>query len=426
LENLSTMSRRFLHSLTAALSLVAVTGLTACGGGSGNTGSTIGPTPKVNNTAPLVVDAGPSGAGAVNTLYTTVKICQHGSTSHCQTIDHVQVDTGSVGLRVLSGALTLSGLTPETDAAGNNLLECAQFADGYAWGPIAVADVTIGGLTASAVPIQIIGEAAYAGWEPAACSTGLTAENTVADFGANALLGIGPFLQDCGSNCASTNTLPTASALYYTCVAARNCTQVAVATSTQVLNPVALFPQDNNGIAIQLPAVTAPGAVSATGTLYFGIATEDNNGLGAGVRLLALDGTGAFADTAYNGQHYPNTSFIDSGSNAYYFPDATIPTCANAEYARFYCPGATVALSASIVGQGTNPNTAQIAFVIDDAATLFTKYTSYNLLPSLAGPAGALATFDWGLPFFYGRTTFEAFENATVSNVSSAGPWVGW
>ena len=85
-----------------------------------------------------------------------------------------------------------------------------------------------------------------------------------------------------------------------------------------------------------------------------------------------------------------------------------------------------MSLTATIVGQGTNANSQQVTFVIDDAATLFSKYTSYAALPTLAGPAGSLATFDWGLPFFYGRTTFEAFENATVSNVSSTGPWVGW
>ena len=419
------MPSRFLHSLTVSLSLVATLLLTACGGGGNSTtGGNVTPPPPVNNTAPLVIDSGPAGVGAVNTLYTTIKICQHGSASNCQTIDHVQVDTGSIGLRVLSGALTLTGLTAQTDSTGRNILECAQFADGYAWGPIAVADITLGGLTASSVPIQIIGEAAYAGWEPSACSAGLKPENTIADFGANALLGIGPFLQDCGSNCASNATLPSTSALYYTCTAAQTCTQIAVPITAQVLNPVALFPQDNNGIAIKLPAVTAPGAASATGTLFFGIATQTNNSLPSGVTLFALDGTGAFADTVYNGQHFANTSFIDSGSNAYYFPDATLATCAS--YAGFYCAGATVSLSASIVGQGTNPNSQQVAFVIDDAATLFSKYTSYSVLPTLAGPAGSLATFDWGLPFFYGRTTFEAFENATVSNVTSTGPWVGW
>ena len=420
------MPTRFTHALTASLSLLATVLLAACGGGGSTgtgTGGNVTPTPTVNNTAPLVVDGGPAGNSA-NTLFTTIKLCQHGSTSKCQTIDHVQVDTGSIGLRVLSGALTLSGLAAETDSTGANVLECAQFADGYVWGPIAVVDVTVGGLTAPSVPIQIVGEAAYAGWEPAACSTGLKPENTVADFGANAILGVGPFLQDCGSNCASATTLPSTSALYYTCTAAQACTQIAVATTAQVLNPVALFPQDNNGIAIKLQAVAAPGAATATGTLFFGIATETNNALPSGVTLFAVDGTGAFADTVYNGQHYTNTSFIDSGSNAYYFPDSTIATCAS--YSGFYCPGATVSLSASIVGQGPNANTQQVAFAIDDAATLFTTHMSYTALPTLAGPAGSLATFDWGLPFFYGRTTFEAFENATVSNVSSTGPWVGW
>ena len=39
---------------------------------------------------------------AVNILYVNVTICAPGSTTNCQTIDHVQVDTGSQGLRILS------------------------------------------------------------------------------------------------------------------------------------------------------------------------------------------------------------------------------------------------------------------------------------------------------------------------------------
>src|SRR5579862_3009903 len=63
------------------------------------------------NTLPVVVDAGPSGLVAqnivaANTLYATVTICTPGSTSACQTIDHVQVDTGSIGLRIIQEAMS--------------------------------------------------------------------------------------------------------------------------------------------------------------------------------------------------------------------------------------------------------------------------------------------------------------------------------
>jgi len=55
------------------------------------------------NTLAVTVDPGPAAAaGAVNTLYTTVTICAPGSTTECQTIDHVQVDTGSTGSRAMA------------------------------------------------------------------------------------------------------------------------------------------------------------------------------------------------------------------------------------------------------------------------------------------------------------------------------------
>ena len=73
------------------------------GGGSGGTGTT---TPA-SNVASVVVSAGPAGVNAINTLYTTVTVCVPGTTT-CQTIDNIQVDTGSYGLRLLSPVLTLS------------------------------------------------------------------------------------------------------------------------------------------------------------------------------------------------------------------------------------------------------------------------------------------------------------------------------
>ena len=54
----------------------------------------------VNNVLPIVVDAGPTGNYA-NGAFATVTVCAPG-TSSCQTIDHVLVDTGSVGLRLLA------------------------------------------------------------------------------------------------------------------------------------------------------------------------------------------------------------------------------------------------------------------------------------------------------------------------------------
>src|SRR5215471_8245859 len=110
--------------------------LAGCGGGGGGGGNnssggggTTPPTPTpVNNTQPVTIDAGSSGFP--NLLFTSVTICAPGASTNCQTIDHIQVDTGSTGLRIISSVLspTLS-LPQQNDAAGNAIVECAQFSD---------------------------------------------------------------------------------------------------------------------------------------------------------------------------------------------------------------------------------------------------------------------------------------------------------
>ena len=81
--------------------------LVACGG-KGSTlsggGSTNQIAPPGSNVATVVVNAGPAG-NDVNTLFTSVTICVPGSTTSCQTIDDIEIDTGSSGFRVLASAL---------------------------------------------------------------------------------------------------------------------------------------------------------------------------------------------------------------------------------------------------------------------------------------------------------------------------------
>ena len=123
------------NSMALLLSLV-----TACGGGGNSVPTPTTPTPEpvLNNMLGVTVDSGPVGTGTnVNRLYAAVKICQPG-TSQCQTIDHVLVDTGSSGFRLLSNAMALGlNLNRLTGAGGQPLLNCAQFVDNsFAWGPV--------------------------------------------------------------------------------------------------------------------------------------------------------------------------------------------------------------------------------------------------------------------------------------------------
>jgi len=109
----------------------------SCGGGGGDSpslSSTSGGTGTVTPSANVVsvtVGAGPAGVNAINTLYTTVTVCVP-NTATCQTIDNIQVDTGSYGLRLIAGALSLT-LPVATAASGGGLVECTLFEDGYSW-----------------------------------------------------------------------------------------------------------------------------------------------------------------------------------------------------------------------------------------------------------------------------------------------------
>jgi hypothetical protein len=403
------------------LAVTMVAAFSACGGsGLAPSGGGGTPTPPSGaNVQPVTVDNGPaalaSTAPTVNTLYTSVTVCEPNTTT-CQTIDHIQVDTGSYGLRVIGSVLTGVSLPAVVDSAHATLAECTPFVDGSSWGPLRQADIKISGEVAMAQTIQVIGDASGPAI-PAGCSG--TPENTVATFGANGILGIGPFIQDCGAGCATQVT----GNPYWACTsnAAASCAQTTVPTSSQVSNPVAAFPTDNNGISIQLPAVASAGAASVSGSLVFGIDTQSNNGLGNATVIGLNASTGALT-TQYNGSAL-TTSFIDSGSNGYFFADSTIPACP--DNAAFFCPTATLNLTATL--QGVNGTSATATFSIANADNLFAGNSAIAALSNLGGPVsatsgfGATDVFDWGLPFYFGRTVFTAIEQHTTTGGS--GPY---
>jgi hypothetical protein len=407
--------------IAALIGMLCVVG---CGGGGSSVSSGgSGTTPTGTNVQPVTVDSGPSGLAAnspaVNTLYTTLTICVPGTTT-CQDIDHVQVDTGSSGLRIISSVLTLS-LPLQMDASGNVIAECVHFVDGSSWGPLRQADVKISGEVASNLDVHIMGDSAYQTIPTGCVGTGKTAENTVAAFGANGILGVGPFMQDCGPACVQAG-----GATYYTCASSTTCTDSGMALAMQITNPVTAFAADNNGVIIELPAVSST-AASVSGSLIFGIGTQGNNGL-ASAKVVTLDANGALT-TTYKSQTL-GQSFIDSGSNAYYFPDSTIAVCAASTHAPgFFCPGTTLSLSATLAG--ANGVSSSINFSVADANGLFSTNATVAAAVSLAAPSTSVSadgstfngaqTFDWGLPFYFGRNVYTAIENKNTS--AGTGPY---
>jgi hypothetical protein len=366
------------------------------------------------NVVAVTVDPGPQNIGYVDGIFASVTFCVPGGTD-CQTIDHLLVDTGSVGVRVLESELTLA-LPDATGAAGQLLVECMPFVDGTAWGPIKTADVKIGGEIATGLPIQLIGEKAFT--LPSACTgTPITDFESLA---ANGILGVGSFLQDCGTPCAQPARSASNPGLYFTCSGQTGpCAVASVPVAQQVAHPVAAFPEDNNGVIIQLPSLPEGGAFSVPGLLVFGIGTQANNGLG-GAKVFPLDAVG-FMGTAFPVGGPTYTSYIDSGSNGLFFLNTAttkLKLCGS-KAKDFYCPSVTTNLSATILG--SDGTSADVSFRVANAINLDLCSFAFD---ALAGPMPGFPTdprvpgFDWGLPFFFGRSVYTAIENrAAEGNV---------
>lgn len=416
------------------------------------------------NVAPLAVNAGPVPSNPqTNVAYTTVQVCTPGSTTSCVTIPNVAVDTGSSGLRIPASLLstlnlpnvTLSTSTPATGGS------------------------TSSSELASSVPIHVMGDTSIPTGSsiPTTCSqvptgTGSTTtgteEDSVAALGANGLLGVGNYQYDCDfvgnlNPCTSSTTLPPGT--YYTCTST-SCTASAVPAAQQVRNPVSLF-TDNNGVILELQAVTTGvGAATASGSMFFGIGTQTNNGLSSSAVVLPLDPSindpawGGFT-TVFNNVSYPNStennlllansgntigtvgSFLDSGSNGIFFldqPTSGIADCSSSSGEKFfYCPGSTQSFP-SVTNKAFNGNVSPAPFSVTSAITLFSG--SNTAFSDLAGPntpqnpgnpsslqQAADGYFDWGLPFFYGRNVYTAIQGVTPPSTPAsgvavpAGPW---
>jgi hypothetical protein len=416
--------------------------LNACGGGGGGGSSSPAPAPSAavtptpaacsaiatvaTNAQTLCVGGGPTGE-FTNVVMTSVTVCQPGTTN-CVVIPNVQVDTGSSGLRLLRSELggLATTLPAVTDAANANVPygECGSFADGIVWGTLASADVKLAGETASNIPIQIILDNVTTPAVPADCSDQGTAEDSQTALGANGIIGVGLFLQDCGAACVSNSTFTLNNQLiaqYYDCPTNGTCTPAAIPLASQVPNPVSAFTQDNNGVILQIPAIPDTGVASAAATIFFGIGTESNNVL-KGTLINATvtnDAAGVFTAN-YAGTSYAD-SFLDSGSSAYFVNTSSIPDCASGSPASAYlCPGATSSISLqqpSITVTSSNGASLATTVKIANANFLFAQANASSLFDfdDLGAPAGTTLpnAFDFGVPFFFGKTVFTGFQNGT-------------
>jgi hypothetical protein len=328
------------------------------------------------------------------------------------------LDTGSAGVRVLASALgpALAGSLPAQTGATDDptraaaISQCANFASGYTWGSVKRADVTIGAKLAGNLPVQVIGDGANA-TPPDCASRGVSDIGSVAQLGANGVVGIGSAVRD--FPLAAQYVLP---ATYYYCPSTGSCTSTRVPLDTQIMNPVAEFTTDNNGTIIRLPALQPGGQASATGELVFGIGTQQNNGLPSSANIIPLDSNGFFA-TAYKGSTFGN-GVIDSGSNTTIFRDTAIPFDAWGRYT----PSTTLSLSAVLKPTGSAATSATVPFQVANTASLLSG--TYAALDNIASYTSVSSYFIWGLPFFFGRSLYTALNGSQAG--SQSGPFVAF
>jgi hypothetical protein len=431
--------------------------LLSCGGGGGNTSLTTGNNstgPATNNSVQITASFGPNGQSGgplgpvLNVLTTTVTVCKPGTLT-CAAIDNVIVDTGSIGLRLVPSAVSSVGLSPITSSAGNALEECIQYGDtSVSWGPIELADVHLGGEVASNIAVQVIGPGGTPA-VPASCISQPVDPsfpnggnlNTLQELDANGILGIGNGGVDCGSFCTqSLSGNP-----YYVCPNGA-CTQTMVAASFQVqaTNPVAAFSSsDRNGVVISLPPVGSTGAGSVSGTLTFGINTQADNTMGS-VTLYAMDQCGDLPTVTFNNVAFNDTfcttgtgtsfgGFFDTGTGALNISDqatlAAVPSpiieCPSTTNGfGFYCltgGGSTTLPNIGLTGASGVGSGSISLNIFDGTALVNTHNAVFNDIgtDSVTGGTPATDFFDFGMPFFLGRTAYLSIGGVTVPNTSN-------
>ncbi len=451
------MGKRLKYAMACGMVML----MAACGGGdsttttvTGNGLNSLGLSPAVataftqtDNNLRVVVQDGPHGftfSPNANILYATVTVCIPGGNvvnpTECQTIDHVQVDTGSVGLRILASKVKSLNLpTIELTSAPSpvtNAWECFPFVIGGLWGQLAVADVVMGRQTATALPVQLIQDDTQAAVQYTSDCNKAADSNILSSasaLGSNGILGIGSTTLDCGQNCLQ-GTYTGSFIQYYSCpqgaTSSAACSAAAVQSNQQVYNPIAALPATpiryNNGVVLKMPAVTHPGAATASGEMIFGLDSTPNNTVPAsatkvylGVDFVNNLSSYLNATTQFHGITY-RSSYLDTGTNGLFFTDPTLTLCNGATW---YCPINTMNTTA-VISDGDNPssNAVGVAFQIGNVESLFS--TNNTAFSDSAGSAPVGSTsFAWGMPFFYGRNVYLSIWQQAGA---LTGPWYAW
>jgi hypothetical protein len=362
-----------------------------------------------------------------NVPYTSVKVCVPG-TNHCRVVDGIVADTGSSGLRLFASKLqfpetSVVGFTPLTTTSGGELGECFPFVASFTWGPVAQADIYMGGEIAKGAPIQIIDDLGSFASVPSACnrsgSLAPISSPTAPAAGFNGIMGVGPIPNDNSVN------------QYYSCTNG-SCTAylLPVVNPPVVPNPVTAIHNaafdgtstDYNGIGLTMNSVPEAGQAADYGNLTFGIGTESNNEPSSTVQVFQGNVDGSFAG-AIETKFGTSTiaGYLDSGTNDIAFNDSAIAQCPSntPPNGPWYCAAPVATLSAVNEGSTGTPVSLPVNFTVGNAEQLIQNGT--YALPEVAGPFGSPPLFDWGLPFFYGRTVYVGIDGLSALINSSCG-----
>jgi hypothetical protein len=410
---------RFDRTIIFALLVFLFTG---CGGGGGggsggssNSRDVTIPIPEGGNVLLVTVNGSlcSKSNSYLNKPCVSVTVCGTDGTSTCQTITDILLDTGSSGLRIFKQALNNDLSFEQVTLEGSSLAECVQYGDGSShWGPIQMAAVKLGDEPEVLIPIQVI-DAGFGSRDTGVC-TGAEESPEKAMF--NGILGIGYWVQDCGLACRDNGDI----GWYYLCDESQ-CVKTVVPLENQVQNPVAILASDNNGFYVRFPEVPTGGSPSADGYLILGIDTRSNNIPPTGIITYPVDDIGEFT-TTFSGNSYQR-SFADTGSNGLFFgsPPNSLPLCQ--DYDPWFCPSSTTTFSATTIGAGGSPSGA----VSLEIANFSSLVTSGNKVFRNIGADPFFfdsGLFDWGLPFFLGRTVYIGIEGR--SSILGTGPYIAY
>jgi hypothetical protein len=384
-----------------ALATTNSTATTGCG-----TATNIG----TSNVAPLYVDGFPCAKSYSsnnypysNQPYTNIKICAPNSTTNCQIIDHVIVDSGSDGVRMAASVLKskLLSALPTVTSGSKSLTECEVYVDSFVYGPLKTVDLYIAGKVAKSVPIQVFGTGTATGFAvPSACSTqGGEETDTVTEFGGNGLIGVAFELVDTG--------------LYLNCTA-KSSACVENKSYAGIPNVVSKFATDNNGAVITLPAISTSGTTATvSGSLIFGVGTQANNTPPKGVVAIANDSGGEFNLKVPNSKI--STAYIDSGTWDLVVNDSALAICSSSSAgAGFYCPPKNTAIALGISSYNKSAAAFSLSYTVGNATTLFNNNygddVAYNDITEPASSSSALTgDYAMGLSTFFGRSMYFVF-----------------